>query len=155
MEDRKQETFIFEGLGFPVKLINAPMKKVFGEWAININMTKLMLVVLKALIHKPIALTGDELGFIRSYLKMTTTAFGKAFGVSHVAILKWESGENRISPALEVCLRLYVLDHLQAKDKEFRVLYKKLSLTKLSKDQKGGTRPISVDATIDDLKIPL
>ena len=91
MKDRKQETFIFYGLGFPIKLINVPMKKACGEWVIDINMNKLMLVVLEALIHKPIALTGDELGFIRSYLEMTTTAFGKTFGVSHVAILKWES----------------------------------------------------------------
>jgi len=123
MKDRKKKTFIFEGLGFPIKLINAPMNKVLGEWYIDINMNKLMLVVLEALIHKPIPLTGDELGFIRSYLEMTTTAFGKSFGVSHVAVLKWESGENNVSPALELCIRLYILDHLHAKDAEFRVLY--------------------------------
>jgi hypothetical protein len=30
-KDRKEETFIYEGLGFPVKLINVPIKKVLGE----------------------------------------------------------------------------------------------------------------------------
>jgi DNA-binding transcriptional regulator YiaG len=155
MKDKKKETFIFEGLGFPIKLINVPMKKVLGEWAIDINMNKLMLIVLEELIHKPIALTGDELSFIRSYLEMTTTAFGKTFGISHVAVLKWESGKNRVSPALELCIRLYILDHLRAKDKEFRALYKELSLEKLSKDPKRKIHPITVDATTEDLKIAL
>ncbi len=155
MRDRKQETFIFDGLGFPIKLINVPMKKVFGEWAIDINMDKLMLVALEALIHKPVAMTGDELKFIRSYLHMTMAAFGKTFGVSHVAVLKWENEKNRISPPLEICIRLYVWDHLRAKDKEFRALYRELSLTKLSKDQKGKIHPIVIDATTDDLKIAL
>ena len=155
MKDRKKETFIFNGLGFPIKLINVPMKKVFGEWAIDINMNKLMLVVLESLIHKPVALTGDELRFIRSYLEMTTTIFGKTFGVSHVAVLKWESGQNRISPALELYIRLYVLDHLQAKDKVFRELYRLLSLEKLSKEPRGKIHQIVVDATTEDLKIAL
>jgi DNA-binding XRE family transcriptional regulator len=118
-------------------------------------MNKLMLVVLEALIHKPVALTGDEMSFIRSYLEMTSTAFGKIFGVSHVAVLKWESGENRISPALEFCIRLYVLDYLRAKDKEFRALYKELSLEKLSKGPSKKIHPIAIDATTEDLKIAL
>lgn len=155
MKNRKQETFVFKGLGFPIKLINVPMKKVFGEWCIDINMNHLMLVALEALAHKPKALTGDELGFIRSYLEMTTTEFGKAFGVSHVAVLKWENGKNRISPALDLCIRLYVLDFLKAKDKEFRALYRELSLEDLSKGQSKKIHPLVIDATTEDLKIAL
>jgi DNA-binding transcriptional regulator YiaG len=155
MKDKKKKTIIFEGLGFPIKLINVPMKKKFGDWYIDINMNKLMLVVFEALAHKPSALTSDELGFIRSYLEMTTTEFGKIFGVSHVAILKWESGENRVSPALEVCIRLFILDHLRAKDAAFRALYKELSLEQLSKGEKGKIHPLVVDVTTEDFKIAL
>lgn len=155
MKNRKKKTFVYHGLGFPIKLINVPMKKVLGEWCIDINMNKLMIVALEALIHKPYALTGDELRFIRSYLDMTTTEFGKAFGVSHVAVLKWESEKNRISPALEFLVRLYISDYLKAKDKEFRALYKGLSLEQLSKGQRKKIYPISVDATLEDLKVAL
>ena len=155
MKNKKKSTFVFEGLGFPVKLIQVPMKKVLGEWCIDINMNKLMLVILEALVHKPIPLTGDELRFIRSYLDMTTTEFGKLFGVSHVAVLKWEKKKNRVSPSLELCIRLHVLDHLKAKDKEFRALYKELCLDRLSKTQKGKIHQIAVDATTEDLKIAL
>ena len=153
MKNKKRKTFIFEGLGFPIKLINAPMKKECGEWYIDIDMNKLMLVVLEALAHKSVALTGDELGFIRSYLEMTTAQFGKTFGVSHVAVLKWESGENRVSPALELYIRLYILDHLHAKDNKFRALYRELSLEQLSKSEKGKIRSLVVDATTENLKI--
>jgi DNA-binding transcriptional regulator YiaG len=155
MKTKKKKTFIFQGLGFPIKLINAPMKKEFGDWYIDINMNKLMLVVLEALAHKPSALTGDELQFIRKYLSMTTTEFGKLFGVTHVTVLKWESGDNRFSPALELCVRLYILDHLKAKDKEFRALYKELNLEKLSKKEEKKIHPFVIDATTDDLTIAL
>lgn len=152
MKERKKETFIYKGLGFPIKLINVPMKKIFGKWCIDINMNKLMLIVLEALVHKSTSLTGDELHFIRSYLKMTTTGFGKTFGISHVAVLKWENGKNKISPSLELCIRLYVLDYLQAKDKEFRAFYKELSLAQLSKGKKR-IHPLVIDATAEELKI--
>ena len=152
-KDRKTKTFIYKGLGIPVKLINAPMKKVFGEWCIDINMNDLMLLVLEEIVHKPSALTGDELRYIRTYLEMTTTAFGKIFGVSHVAVLKWEGEKNRISPSLELCIRLYVLNYLSAKDAEFRALYNELSLEQLAKGQKGKIHPIAVDATSDELKL--
>lgn len=114
-----------------------------------------MLVVLEMLIHKPFPLTGDELHFIRSYLEMTSTEFGRVFGVSHVAVLKWENEKNRISPALEFFIRLYVLDYLKVKDKEFRALYKELNLEQLSKKQRGKIFPIAVDAAAEDLKIAL
>jgi DNA-binding transcriptional regulator YiaG len=155
MKKRKKETFVFNGLGFPIKLINVPMKKACGEWCIDINMNKLMIVVLEALASKPNALTGDELSFIRSYLQMTTTEFGKAFGVSHVAVVKWESGENRVSPALDLCIRLYILDHLHAKNAKFRAIYKEISLEQLSKKEKGKIHLLAIDATTEDLKIAL
>lgn len=121
----------------------------------DIDMNKLMLLVLEEIIHKPTALNGDELRYIRTYLEMTTTEFGIAFGVSHVSILKQESEKNRISPGLELCVRLYVLNHLRAKDKEFRALYNDINLEQLSKGPKGKIHPIAVDATTADLKIAI
>ncbi len=155
VKERKIKTFIYKGLGIPIKLINVPMKKVLGEWCIDINMNKLMLVVLQEIIHKPTALTGDEFRYIRTYLEMTTTEFGKTFGVSHVAVLKWESEQNRITPALELYIRLYVLNHLRTKDKEFRVLYNAITLQQLSKDPKKKLYPIDIHATTEELKIAL
>jgi DNA-binding transcriptional regulator YiaG len=144
---------VYHGLGFPITLVNAPMKKVLGEWIVDIDMNKLQLVVLRALVFKPARLTKQELKFIRQYLFMTTTNFGRIFGVSHAAVVNWEKGVRQISPAGEFCIRLYVLNHIQAKDKEFRCLYDTISLEKLSK---GSTKivPLKIDAQ-EELKIAL
>ncbi len=152
-KNRKTKTFIYKGLGIPVKLINAPMKKAFGEWCLAINMSKLMLLVLEEIIHKPTTLNGDELRYIRTFLEMTTTAFGKVFGVSHVAVLKWEGEKNKASPSMELCIRLYVLNHLHAKDAEFRALYNDISLERLSKSPKAARHTMAIDATLDELKL--
>ena len=147
MKNKKRQTFIYDGLGFPIKLLKAPMKKVFGEWFIDLDMNKLQLVVLTALVYKPSSLSGDELRFIRKYLRMTTLEFGKLFGISHVAVVKWENKHNQVSPSLELCIRLHVLNHLHAKDKEFRALYNALPLDQLSKSRTQKNHPISLDVT--------
>ncbi len=154
-KNKKTKTFIYKGLGIPIKLVNVPMKKAAGVWCIDINMNKLMRVVLDALIRKPTALTGEELRYIRKYLEMTMAEFGAAFGVSHVAVLKWEGKQNRISPALELCIRLYILNYLRAKDREFRLLYNELSLSQLSESSKGKIHILTVNAATEDLKIAL
>jgi DNA-binding transcriptional regulator YiaG len=119
MKNKKTETFIYEGLGFPILLIDAPMRKTLGEWVIDINFNKLRKAALNFLIHKPTALTAGEINFIREHLEMTTTEFGKVLGVTHVAVLKWESGENRILPTIDLCIRIYALRRLHAKNEEF------------------------------------
>src|ERR1700730_12235996 len=155
MKDKKTSTFVYEGLGIPVKLINVPMKKMLGEWFIDLNMEALQRVVLEALIHKPFSLTGAELRYIRNYMEMSCADFGKTFGVSHVAVVKWENEKNGISPALELYIRLHMMTYLRVKDKEFRALYNDLSLEKLSQSRKGKIHPITIDATTEDLKIAL
>lgn len=154
VSERKTKTIIYKGLGFPIKLIDVPMKKMFGDWVIDIDMTELQLVVLRALVNKPICLTKDELKFIRHFLGMTTTVFGKIFGVRHSAVVQWENGKRNLSPSIEICIRLYVLNHLRVKDKEFRDIYKELSIERLSKRIEGHFPPIEIDAA-DHLKIAL
>jgi DNA-binding XRE family transcriptional regulator len=79
-----------ERLGFPIKLINAPMRKMVGEWVLDVNFNKLQFSVLECLIRKPIPLNGGELKFMRKFLNMSATEFGKIFGVTYVAVIKWE-----------------------------------------------------------------
>ena len=156
MAKKKTETFVFRGLGFPIKLVNVPMKKMAGERVIDINMNKLMSVVFEALAHKPTALTSGELYFIRSYLKMHTKEFGKSFGVPQTVVLGWESRKTKISPSLELCIRLFMMNYLKAKDKEFRALYNELNLEELSRTPKAKIHPITVDVVgREDLKIAL
>jgi DNA-binding transcriptional regulator YiaG len=96
--ERRKITFVYEGLGFPVKLIDTPMKKVFGEWVIDIDMNALQMFVFKSLIHKPYPLTGKEMRFMRKFMGMSTMEFGENLGVSHAAVVKWEKEQAKVGP---------------------------------------------------------
>lgn len=147
MKTKKTKTFVFQGLGFPVTLIKAPMRKVFGEWILDINMEHLQLAVLRMLVYKTSRLTKDELRFFRKYLSLSTPEFGKVFGVSHVAVLRWEKGRRQLSAAVEFYIRLYMLNHLHAKDKEFRNLYNEVPLEKLSKAKMEKSDHLEIDVS--------
>ena len=151
MKNKKLKTFIFRGLGFPIKLINVPLKKMVGEWVLDINFNKLQLTVLNYLLRKPAPLTGDELKFMRKFLNLSTTDFGKIFGVTHAAVIKWESGQTRINLSTDVCIRLYMCNHLKAKDKEFRNLYYQINPEVLSKNKNEAVLPLVINA-FEDLK---
>ena len=154
MSEKIRKNLVYKGLGFPIKLIDVPMKKMFGDWVIDVDMTELQLVVLKALAYKPIQLSKKELKFIRHFLNLTTAEFGKIFGVTHSAVVQWENGKRNLSPSIEFCIRLYVLNHLHVKDKEFRNLYNTISIEQLSQNIDRRVPPIEIDAS-DDLKIAL
>ncbi len=152
MSKTKKETIIYNGLGFPIRLVDVTMKKMFGDWVIDIDMTELQLVVLRALVYKPVRLSKEELKFIRHFLTMTTTEFGKIFGVRHSAVVQWENGTRNLSPSIELCIRLYVFNNLHVKDKEFRSLYNKISIEQLSKKPEEELPPLEIDAS-EELKI--
>lgn len=152
MRDKKKQTITYNGLGFPIRLIDVPMKKMFGDWVIDVDMTELQLVVLRALVYKPVRLTKEELKFIRHFLVLTTTEFGKIFGVRHSAVVQWENGSRNLSPSIELCIRLYVFNNLHVKDKEFRSLYNNISIEQLSKKPEEELPPLEIDAS-EELRI--
>lgn len=119
----KLSTFVYEGLGFPIRLINVPMRKSLGHWILDINFNRLHIGVLLLLVKKPERLSGKEIRFIRHYLEKSARDFGKLLGVSHVAVLKWENEERKMTIGTEIQIRLYILDHLRVTDKEFRKIY--------------------------------
>ena len=142
--ERKKETFIYEGLGFPIKLIDTPMKKVYGEWVIDIDMNALQLFVFKELIHKPVPLTGKEMRFMRKFLEISTTDFGEKLGVSHATIVKWEKEQAKVGPLQETYIRMFFLECL--KDNELLSLYKEIKPEMLAKAKNEKLPLFSVDA---------
>ena len=132
--ERKTKTFIYKGLGFPIELIDTPMKKVLGEWVIDIDMNALQLFVFKGLIHKPSPLAGNEIRFMRKFLELSTTEFGKKLGVSHATVVKWEKEETKISPMQESYIRLFLLEYLKDDEKNNEIinLYQEIRPQKLA-----------------------
>lgn len=145
MSEKKKKTLVYESFGFPIKLINVPMKKVVGEWVIDVNFDTLEKIILRLLLHKPVPLAGAELRFIRKYLGLTTTEFGKLLGVTHVAVVKWESGKTKPPIPADIYVRLYVIDQLNVKDKEFRTLFEETKPSILNEAKKKKTPLLKIN----------
>ena len=123
MERKRVKQLVYEGLGFPVILVNVLLVKKRDIWTPAIDYNKFQKAVLLALSHKPFLLTGDEVHFIRTYFEVTVEDFGKQLGLSDVAILNWEKTRSKpakINPTTELCLRLLILEKLKANNQIFR-----------------------------------
>ena len=123
MSEKKIDTIIYNGLGFPIKLVNIPMRKAYGDWILDINFGQLQIAVLLMLAKQGTTLSGKEITFIRHYFDMSTIEFGKLLGATHVAVLKWEREERRMNANTEIFLRSCILNRLNVTDKEFRKIY--------------------------------
>jgi DNA-binding transcriptional regulator YiaG len=126
METKTIKYYDDPGYGFPVRILNAPMRKFRGEWILHIDQNKLHRSVLWALATKPFRLTGKEIRCIRLFFEMNTTAFGEKFNVSHPAVLKWEkagAGCTGMNWSTEKDIRLFVAYNLLSKPADFLALY--------------------------------
>jgi DNA-binding transcriptional regulator YiaG len=110
--EKKTKTFVFKGFGFPVQLIDAPMRKIDDEWILDINMGELERAVFKKLITKPSPLTGKELRFLRKSLQMEENQFSEAVGISRNEILQWEDEQIKVDPHKEIYVRIYFCNAL-------------------------------------------
>lgn len=130
LERKRQETFVYEGFGFPVVLVNVPMVRVRDAWTPDVNLNKLSDRLLEALARKPARLTGNEVRFIRHSLSMTLEQLARRLCVTHPAVIKWERAENRptvMAWAIEKDLRLEILRTRSGfEPREFLEAYTKL-----------------------------
>lgn len=117
-KNKKHDTFIYEALGFPIRLVNAPLKKIYGEWAFDFSMGVFQKAVLNAIARKHPPITGQELRFIIDYFEMSYKDFARIFTVSPITVVEWEKEETKMNPSTEVCLRLYILNYLNISDKD-------------------------------------
>lgn len=146
-ETKVQKVYTDHGCGFPVKLINAPMAKIRGEWVLNVDSNKLDEAVLRALIFKPTRLTGAEIHFIRVFFEMTLKEFGEKFDVTHPAVRKWEETKNKATEmkwSIEKDIRLFALTGISKKAKDFFEAYKEL-------ETKAATKKVEIKINLDDV----
>jgi DNA-binding XRE family transcriptional regulator len=142
MAETKKETFIFHGLGFPIELIDCPMKKVLDEWVIDVNLNALQLFVFKGLIHKPSPLTGGEMRFMRKFMHLTTEEFGKKLGVTHAAVVRWEKEQVEMSPVCDVYVRMLCMDSL--KPGKINSIFKEINPQKLKEAESTELMSVNI-----------
>jgi DNA-binding XRE family transcriptional regulator len=156
METKRVKKFIYEGLGFPVALVDVIMVKKRGVWTPAIDFNKLQKEALLALCHKPFALSGNEVHFIRTYFEMTLEDFGKQFGVTHAAVLNWEKSKNKsakINPTTELCIRLMILEKLKTSNQVFRNIFREFDMQSIAKEHKSSSVKETKPLTLTSLHI--
>lgn len=143
-----QKSYIDHGFGFPIQILNAPLKKIQGQWALDLNFEKYERAVLLALAMKPVRLSGYEIKFIRYHFEMELKSFGRRFGgVAHSAVIKWEKfGDEptNMSWATEKDIRLAIIDKM--KPRTLRKAYEELQEIAPSRSQR-------IKIELSDLKI--
>ena len=146
MNKKIEDEFLYEGLGFPVLIKNAPMENLRGEWVLDLGMNKFQKVVLLSLATSQNRLTGNQIRFIRNYFNLKLQKFADLFGNTHASVLKWEKSENnpcKMEISTERWLRNYILDQIIINDDEFRSIFKQITNMQL----KDKNDPIDVDAS--------
>ena len=144
--EKTKKTYIDESLGFPVVILDAPLIKVRGEWALNINYNKYQEIVVTLLAHKPSKLTGNELQFIRKYFQMPIRSFANRFSVKHPAVIKWEKkldNDTNMTWTTEKDIRLFIIDQLIKRATDLQKLYRTLE----SEVESSG-KPIKVSSEL-------
>ena len=129
MKTKIKKNYLYLGLGFPIILSQVTLQYMHDEWMPKIDVYKIAAIAFSLMPSKPSRLTGREVSFIRKHLKLNKSNFAKTFSVSHTAVSKWEKTKFEVSPmslTQEKILRLYVMDYLEPKAKDFYSLYKDL-----------------------------
>jgi DNA-binding transcriptional regulator YiaG len=99
----------FNGFGFPVILLNVPVKVEYGDEVPDINFKRIQEQLFHALLLKPSRLSGAEVKFLRHHLELTQDQFGKILKVERSLISKWEGKDLKVtgmSTHIEIFLRL-------------------------------------------------
>lgn len=133
MKAKIAKKFEYEGFGFPIMLLNVPLVNIRGIDVPDIDYNLLQKAVLLYLCQKETPLSGNEVRFIRQYLEMTYTQFAKTFGVTHAVVIHWEAAKHnraKITPSLEICIRLHILDSLKADNRIFRKTFREFDYNK-------------------------
>ncbi len=136
----------YEGFGFPIILENIPAKRVRGEWTPFINFVELAKHVLHILCFLQEPLTGNQVFFIRHQIRLTGQELADLLGVTQAAVSKWEKKKNaiaKIEPAIEFCLRLIALKHVDDGKSEslHKLFFKKHLLSDIKEKQKNALSP--------------
>lgn len=62
-----KKTFVYQDLGFPILLIDCPLKKRHGEWTIDINLSIFQAMIFDFVREKGPPWSKEELIFMKKY----------------------------------------------------------------------------------------
>ena len=87
---KREPLYTFYGYGFPVTLLNVPVRLFQNEWILDVDLNLLETTVLLELAQKVIRFTGNEIYFIRHSFHMNVNEFAKRFYITPLKVKNWE-----------------------------------------------------------------
>jgi DNA-binding transcriptional regulator YiaG len=107
---------IYEGLGFPIEIINAPMRTILGEPVLDVDPHWLQSAVFRLLLEARERFTGAQVRFVRHSMELTQARFADLLGLAnHSVVSQWESRGDALAgmdKTVELLLRLQMAKHL-------------------------------------------
>ncbi len=144
------ENYIFSGFGFDILLKNVVIKEAHGEEYPDINMNELKLMTAKALLIRPVKMTGYQIKFLRTFLKLSFDSLAEKIDTAASTIRSWEKKGKDVSGLSiehEKAFRIYAIHSIL--ELERNKIDKDLILTKEFSDPKKESLPLDIAANID------
>ncbi|MES2218726.1 MAG: hypothetical protein V4501_09980 [Pseudomonadota bacterium] len=91
MTEEIAESYVYQGLGFPIELHNVEMMNFYGEFHPIIDVRKVADLAIQALSTQENKFTGNQLNFIRIYLMINAGELAKQIHSSPQDFKKWEA----------------------------------------------------------------
>ena len=143
MTARARREVLDKGLGFPIRIINVPADHTGTSSIPLMKDDETARDILRALCFKESRLTGNEVRFLRTHLKMNPQVFAKRFCVAHATVLDWEKSGNSstsLNWITEKDLRLFITMKIGIEPAEFLKMY-----NAMESEPRGRVRPILLD----------
>ncbi|MBH47248.1 MAG: hypothetical protein CME71_03660 [Halobacteriovorax sp.] len=122
MKTKVLKNYIYEGLGFPIKLQDVTMLLIDGDWSPKIDVRKISEKVIRELPYQKERFSGNQIRFVRAYFEMSLRQFAsQVVSESHNAVAKWEKfgpGPTSMDENIESMLRLYIIERVTMKSKK-------------------------------------
>jgi DNA-binding transcriptional regulator YiaG len=128
METKIAKEFKYSDLGIDIILKDVVLYKIGREWAPKIDIEKLSKKVFTLLTYRAASFLGNEILFIRTYLQMSKSEFGRELSVSHTAVAKWEKSGKKITSmdiGTELLLKMVMAEKSGATASKYQEIYKK------------------------------
>ncbi len=142
---KKKKNYTYNGLGFPVVIEEAELRKVGDKWLLKVDIEKLSDEVMKVLPAKPGGLTGAEIRFMRTYFGLSRRSLASELNVSHTAVNKWEETGNeraKIDPHVEIMFRA-LMKLMLHQESDFLSFFKSM-MTESKKFSELKNKPLNI-----------
>jgi DNA-binding transcriptional regulator YiaG len=128
METKIAKEYKYSDLAIDIILKDVVLYKIGREWAPKIDIEKLSKNVFTLLTYRAASFSGNEILFIRTYLQMSKSEFGRELSVSHTAVAKWEKSGKKITSmdiGTELLLKMVMAEKSGATASKYQEIYKK------------------------------